>query len=71
MIPMVTELLLLSNKLARLLVRQDFSRLDCSIHEVVSTYTSCTTSPQTILNSLHLEVALTLLSARNYVSHLV
>ena len=32
--------------------------------------TSCMTSPQTILNSLHLEVALTLLSARNYMSHL-
>ena len=39
-IPMQTELLLLSNKLARLLVRQNFSRLDCSIHVVVSTYTS-------------------------------
>ena len=30
----------------------------------------CTTSPHTMLNSLHLEVALSLLSARNYVSHL-
>ena len=39
MIPMRTELLLLSNKLARLLVRQNFSRLDCSIHFVASTYT--------------------------------
>ena len=37
---MQTELLLLSNKLARVLVRQNFSRLDCSIHVVVSTYTS-------------------------------
>ena len=37
---MQTELLLLSNKLARLLVRQNFSRLDFSIHVVVSTYTS-------------------------------
>ena len=37
---MQTELLLLSNKLARLLVRQNFSRLDYSIHVVVSTYTS-------------------------------
>ena len=37
---MRTELLLLSNKLARLLVRQNFSRLDFSIHVVVSTYTS-------------------------------
>ena len=41
---MHTELLLLSNKLARLLVRQDFSRLDCSIHEAVSTYTSVSTT---------------------------
>ena len=37
---MQTELLLLSNKLARLLVRQNFSRLNCGIHVVVSTYTS-------------------------------
>ena len=37
---MQTELSLLSNKLARLLVRQNFSRLDYSIHVVVSTYTS-------------------------------
>ena len=40
MILMRTELLLLSNKLARLLVIQNFSRLDYSIHVVVSTYTS-------------------------------
>ena len=37
---MQTELLVLSNKLARLLVRLNFSRLDFSIHVVVSTYTS-------------------------------
>ena len=37
---MRTELLLLSNKLARLLVRQNFSGLDFSIHVVVSTYTN-------------------------------
>ena len=41
---MQTELLLLSNKLARLLVRQNFSGLDCSIHVVVSTYTSVSTT---------------------------
>ena len=40
MILMHTELLLLSNKLARLLVRQNFSRLDFSIHVVVPTYTN-------------------------------
>ena len=40
MILMQAELLLLSNKLARLLVRRNFSRLNCSIHVVVSTYTS-------------------------------
>ena len=38
MIPMQTELLLLSNKLA--LVRQNFSRLDFGIHVVVPTYTN-------------------------------
>ena len=37
---MQTELLLLSNKLARLLVRQNFSKQNFSIHVVVSTYTS-------------------------------
>ena len=37
---MRTELLLLSNRLARLLVRQNYSGLDCSVHVVVSTYTS-------------------------------
>ena len=37
---MRTELLLLSNRLARLLVRQNYSGLDFSIHVVVSTYTS-------------------------------
>ena len=37
---MQTELLLLSNKLARLLVRQNFSGLDSSIHVVVPTYTN-------------------------------
>ena len=39
-IPMWTELLLLSNRLARLLVRQNYSELDFSVHAVVSTYTS-------------------------------
>ena len=37
---MRTELLLLSNRLARLLVRQNYSELDFSVHVVVSTYTS-------------------------------
>ena len=37
---MQTKLLLLSNMLARLLVRQNYSGLDCSVHAVVSTYTS-------------------------------
>ena len=37
---MQTELLLLSKTLARLLVGQNFSRLDFSIHVVVPTYTN-------------------------------
>ena len=37
---MQTVLLLLSNRLARLLVRQNYSELDFSVHAVVSTYTS-------------------------------
>ena len=37
---MQTELLLLSNRLARLLVGQNYSELDFSVHVVVSTYTS-------------------------------
>ena len=39
MIPVVTELLLLSNKLSKLLVRQIISRLIFCVHVVVSTYT--------------------------------
>ena len=37
---MRTEPLLLSNRLARLLVRQNYSELNFSVHAVVSTYTS-------------------------------